>query len=375
MRASRTPDRSHGAPCRRACRGDSSALKRSQGAGAVLKNISEDFRLLVVQETEEGDERTISLEPDGEASGPVVRLVNTLLLDALAKRASDIHIETYDQGVVVKYRIDGVLYPATQPLDRRYHAALISRLKVMGDLNIAEKRVPQDGRFKLRNGQRDIDFRISVIPCAFGEDVVVRILDKTSLKEGASLRLETVGMAPEVLKRFRRSIHEPYGMVLITGPTGSGKTTTLYAALSELNAGEEKSSRSKTRSSISSRASSRFRSTKEGSTFARGRRSCATIRTRSWSEKSATSRLRRSPSSRLTGHLVFHYGACQQRLRRHQPLHQHGGRRACLRLSAQSSRSGSSAPSARAANGRRRPMPHCSSARSERRRARQSRLV
>ena len=109
------------------------------------------------------------LEPDGEASGPVVRLVNTLLLDALAKRASDIHIETYDQGVVVKYRIDGVLYPATQPLDRRYHAALISRLKVMGDLDIAEKRVPQDGRFKLRNGQRDIDFRISVIPCAFGE--------------------------------------------------------------------------------------------------------------------------------------------------------------------------------------------------------------
>jgi type IV pilus assembly protein PilB len=217
------------------------ALKRSQGAGAVLKNLSEDFRLLVVQETEEGEERTISLEPEGEAAGPVVRLVNTLLLDALAKRASDIHIETYDQGVVVKYRIDGVLYPATQPLDRRYHAALISRLKVMGDLDIAEKRVPQDGRFKLRNGQRDIDFRISVIPCAFGEDVVVRILDKTSLQEGSKgLRLETVGMAPEVLKRFRRSIHEPYGMVLITGPTGSGKTTTLYAALSELNAGEEK---------------------------------------------------------------------------------------------------------------------------------------
>jgi type IV pilus assembly protein PilB len=128
-----------------------------------------------------------------------------------------------------------------ETLDRRHHGAFISRLKVMAELDIAEKRVPQDGRFKLRLGARDIDFRISIIPSVFGEDVVVRILDKSSITEGLrGLRLESLGMSSDVLKKFRRAVREPYGMVLITGPTGSGKTTTLYAALSELNAGEEK---------------------------------------------------------------------------------------------------------------------------------------
>jgi type IV pilus assembly protein PilB len=216
-------------------------LKRSQGAGEVLKDLSEDFRLVMVKETEEGGEQTVSLEKLGDVSSPVVKLLNTLMLDALSKRASDIHIETYDKGITVKYRIDGVLYGAMDMLDRRHQSALISRLKVMAELDIAEKRVPQDGRFKLRLGNRDIDFRISIIPSAFGEDVVIRILDKSSITEGLrGLRLETLGMAPEVLKKFRRSVREPYGMVLITGPTGSGKTTTLYAALSELNAHEEK---------------------------------------------------------------------------------------------------------------------------------------
>ncbi len=217
------------------------ALKRSQGTAEVLRGLSEDFRLVMVKETDEGGEQTVSLDKLGDATSPVVRLVNTVLVDALAKRASDIHIETYEKGVTVKYRIDGVLYPAMETLDRRHHSALISRLKVMAELDIAEKRVPQDGRFKLRMGARDIDFRISIIPGVFGEDVVIRILDKSSITEGLkSLRLEGLGMAPEVLKKFRRSILEPYGMVLITGPTGSGKTTTLYAALSELNSSEEK---------------------------------------------------------------------------------------------------------------------------------------
>jgi type IV pilus assembly protein PilB len=216
-------------------------LKRSQGTSEVLKDLSEDFRLVIVKESEEGKEETVSLEKKGEAASPVVKLVNTLLMAALQKRASDVHIETYENGITAKYRIDGVLYPATETLDRRHHSALISRLKVMAELDIAEKRIPQDGRFKLRFGNRDIDFRISVIPSVFGEDVVIRILDKSSVTEDMrNLRLESLGMVPEVLKKFRKSIHEPYGMVLITGPTGSGKTTTLYAALSELNFGEEK---------------------------------------------------------------------------------------------------------------------------------------
>jgi type IV pilus assembly protein PilB len=195
----------------------------------------------MVKETEEGREETVSLERLGDVSSPVVRLINMLLLDALAKRASDIHIETYESGIAVKYRIDGVLYPAVGTLDRRHHGAFVSRLKVMAELDIAEKRVPQDGRFKLRLGAREIDFRISIIPSVFGEDVVVRILDKSAITQGLrGLRLENLGLAEDVLKKFRRAVREPYGMVLITGPTGSGKTTTLYAALSELNAGEEK---------------------------------------------------------------------------------------------------------------------------------------
>ena len=217
------------------------ALKRSQGSAEVLKGVSEDFRLVMVKETEEGREETVSLEKIGDVSSPVVRLINTLLLDALAKRASDIHVETYEGGIAVKYRIDGVLYPAMETLDRRHHGAFISRLKVMAELDIAEKRVPQDGRFKLRLGARDIDFRISIIPSVYGEDVVVRILDKSAITQGMrGLRLDSLGLAGETLKKFRRAVREPYGMVLITGPTGSGKTTTLYAALSELDAGEEK---------------------------------------------------------------------------------------------------------------------------------------
>jgi type IV pilus assembly protein PilB len=216
-------------------------LKRSQGTAEVLKNVSEDFRLIVVKESDEGKEEMVVLEKFGDTTSPVVKLVNTLLVAALQKRASDVHIETYEQGIIVKYRIDGVLYPATETLDRRHHSPLVSRLKVMAELDIAERRIPQDGRFKLRFGNRDIDFRISIMPSVFGEDVVIRILDKSSITEGIkNLRLDSLGMASDVMRKFRKAVREPYGMVLITGPTGSGKTTTLYAALSELNADEEK---------------------------------------------------------------------------------------------------------------------------------------
>ncbi len=217
------------------------ALKRSQGTAEVLRDVSEDFRPVIITEDGKGGEKTISLEALGDEAAPVVRLVNTILQAALAKRASDVHIETFEGGIAVKYRIDGVLYPATEVLDRRHHSALISRLKVMAELDIAEKRVPQDGRFKLRMGSRDIDFRVSILPSVHGEDVVIRILDKSAMAEGIEgLSLDHLGMPADVLERFRRAVREPYGMVLITGPTGSGKTTTLYAALSELYTGEEK---------------------------------------------------------------------------------------------------------------------------------------
>jgi type IV pilus assembly protein PilB len=217
------------------------ALKRSEGESALLKDVSEDFRLVVVREGEDGAEKLVALDALDSAAGPVVRLVNTLLAAALTKRASDVHIETHEQAIAVKYRIDGVLYPATEMLDKRHHSALVSRLKVMAELDIAEKRVPQDGRFRLRFSGRDIDFRLSIMPAVFGEDVVIRILDKSSVtRDLKRLRLDGLGMAPDVMKKFRRAIREPYGMALITGPTGSGKTTTLYAALSEINDGEEK---------------------------------------------------------------------------------------------------------------------------------------
>lgn len=285
------------------------ALKRSQGAAEVLKGISEDFRFLMVKEGEDGGEQTVSLERVGDGSSPVVRLVNTLLLDALAKRVSDVHIETYEMGLSVKYRVDGVLYPAMETIDRRHHGALVARLKVMAELDIAERRVPQDGRFKLRLNSRDIDFRMSVIPSIFGEDVVIRILDKSAISEGFhGLRLEHLGFAPELLRRFRRAVHEPYGMVLITGPTGSGKTTTLYAALSELDSSEEKV--------ITIEDPIEYRlegivqipvNEKKGLTFARGLRSIL----RHDPDKIMVGEIRDSETaqiavqSALTGHLVF----------------------------------------------------------------------
>lgn len=216
------------------------ALKRGEGSSEVLRDLSETFRPVIVKEDEVGAEHTVSLDETGEAA-PVVHLINSIIRAALQKRASDVHIETYERGVNVKYRIDGVLYAATEPLDRSHHAALVSRLKVMAELDIAEKRIPQDGRFRLRLAGNDIDFRVSVLPSVHGEDVVIRVLDKSAITDGLrQLDLEHLGIEASLLRSFRRAIREPYGMVLITGPTGSGKTTTLYAALSELNSGEEK---------------------------------------------------------------------------------------------------------------------------------------
>jgi type IV pilus assembly protein PilB len=286
------------------------ALKRSEGTDQVLKGVSQDFRLVIVKEGEEGKEQIVELDELGDgADSPVVKLINTVLLAAIQKNASDVHIETYEKGLVLKYRIDGVLYPATEVLDRRHHSPLISRLKVMAELDIAEKRVPQDGRFRLRFGGRDIDFRISIMPSVFGEDVVIRILDKSAVADDMrNLRLESLGIGGDVLKRFRKCVLEPYGMVLITGPTGSGKTTTLYAALSELDRSEEKIITIEDPVEYQLEGVVQIAvNEKKGLTFARGLRSIL----RHDPDKIMVGEIRDSETaqiavqSALTGHLVF----------------------------------------------------------------------
>ncbi|HEX9637630.1 MAG TPA: GspE/PulE family protein [Acidobacteriota bacterium] len=215
-------------------------LKKSESSQRVLEQATESFRFQLISEDEGGAE-TISIEKLEAEASPIIKLIDLTIFNALQRRASDVHIETRERDVTIKYRIDGVLYPAMEPLDRNYHSPIISRIKVMSELDIAEKRIPQDGRFKLRYKNRNIDFRVSIMPTVNGEDAVIRILDKESInQEFANLRLDVLGFEGEVLRRLRRHISQPYGMLLVTGPTGSGKTTTLYAALNEIKTEEDK---------------------------------------------------------------------------------------------------------------------------------------
>lgn len=215
-------------------------LEKNQDSKQVLQEVSEDFKLQLVKETDKGEE-VLSIEKLTDDSSPIIRLIDSTLFDALKKRASDIHIESSPDGVQIKYRVDGVLFRATEPLDGRFQGPIISRIKVMSDLDISERRIPQDGRFKVRMGGKSIDFRVSIMPSIFGEDAVIRILDKESIaKDLHGLTLDVLGIEGHELARFRRMIREPYGMVLVTGPTGSGKTTTLYAALTEIFNEQEK---------------------------------------------------------------------------------------------------------------------------------------
>ena len=217
-----------------------SMLKKSESSQRVLEEATESFQLQILREDDGGDE-SLTVDKLTADQSPVIRLVDSTLYNAIQRRASDIHIETQDDAVYVKYRIDGVLQPAMRPIDKRFHSTIISRVKVMAELDIAEKRVPQDGRFKVRMPGKTIDFRVSVMPSVHGEDAVIRILDKESISEQfTDLTLDILGFPEAELKRFRKYIHEPYGMVLVTGPTGSGKTTTLYAALSEIRTVEDK---------------------------------------------------------------------------------------------------------------------------------------
>src|SRR6476619_1314005 len=217
-----------------------SMLKKSESSQRVLEEATESFHMQLLKEEENGDE-SLTVERLTSDSSPIIRLVDSTIFTAIQRRASDIHIETQDDAVYVKYRIDGVLQPAMRPIAKRFHSSILSRIKVMAELDIAEKRVPQDGRFRLRVPGKTIDFRVSVMPSVHGEDAVIRILDKQSMSEQfTELRLDILGFPEEELRRFRKYIREPYGMVLVTGPTGSGKTTTLYAALSEIRSIEDK---------------------------------------------------------------------------------------------------------------------------------------
>src|ERR671916_597953 len=206
-------------------------LRKGDATQRVLQEAASGFRIALVKETEQGEEvlDLDRLATDSDMS-PIIKLVDTI-----------IHIATRDTAVHVKYRIDGALYEKVEPIDISYHQTLISRIKVMSELDIAERRVPQDGRFRVRYKGRNVDFRVSIMPTVHGEDAVVRILDKEQINEQfRNLTLDVVGFLPRDLRDFRRYIAEPYGMVLVTGPTGSGKTTTLYAALNEIRNEEDK---------------------------------------------------------------------------------------------------------------------------------------
>jgi len=221
----------------------SDLLKKTEQSQRVLEEVTEGFALDVVVD-EENQEETLSIEKltAGDTDiAPVIKLVDTTIFNALERRASDIHIETRDHEVAVKYRIDGVLHYAMAPIAKDWHSTILSRIKVMSELDIAERRIPQDGRFRVRYKGRLIDFRVSIMPTIYGEDAVLRVLDKESMSEKfKKLNLDVVGFSEDDLLKFRRYIKEPYGMVLVTGPTGSGKTTTLYAALSEIQNDEDK---------------------------------------------------------------------------------------------------------------------------------------
>jgi type IV pilus assembly protein PilB len=217
-------------------------LRKGDTTQRVLQEAASGFRISLVRETEHGEEvlDLDRLATDSEMS-PIIKLVDTIIYNAMESRASDIHIETRDTEVQVKYRIDGALYAKVDPIDIAYHQTLISRIKVMSELDIAERRVPQDGRFRVRYKGRNVDFRVSIMPTIHGEDAVIRILDKEQINEEfRNLNLHVVGFSEDDLRKFRRYIAEPYGMVLVTGPTGSGKTTTLYAALNEIRNEEDK---------------------------------------------------------------------------------------------------------------------------------------
>jgi type IV pilus assembly protein PilB len=288
----------------------SDILKKTEQSKRVLEEASEGFTLDVIREDESGEE-TISIDKLTAAGdiSPIIRLVDTTIFTALQRRASDIHIETGDDSVGIKFRIDGVLTQAMPPIGKEHHSTIISRIKVMSELDISERRVPQDGRFRVKYNGRAIDFRVSIMPSIHGEDAVLRVLDKESMSEKfRTLTLDVVGFGEEDLRKFRRYIAEPYGMVLVTGPTGSGKTTTLYAAVNEIKTDEDKIITIEDPVEYQIRGITQIPvNEKKGLTFARGLRSIL----RHDPDKIMVGEIRDTETaqiainSALTGHLVF----------------------------------------------------------------------
>jgi general secretion pathway protein E len=215
---------------------------------AYLSRCEESVRALddlgFATDAESGQQRSasvLSLASVSQSASPAVRLVDSTLYDALKASASDIHLESTPQGLAIKYRVDGVLDSIKSVNGTELASQVVSRLKVLAELDIAERRTPQDGSFRIESAGRDIDLRLSIMPSIHGEDAVIRILDKRAMVEAhGSLTLDALGLAPDVLQQLRRLAEDAYGMLLVTGPTGSGKTTTLYAALTETNTGHEK---------------------------------------------------------------------------------------------------------------------------------------
>ncbi len=285
-------------------------LKKTEQSQRVLEEATEGLTFDVLSADDNPDEN-ISIErlTSEDDISPIIRLVDTTIFSALERRASDIHIETYDDSLLVKYRIDGVLQQAMAPIAREHHQTILSRIKVMSELDIAERRVPQDGRFRVRYKGRLIDFRVSIMPTVHGENAVLRVLDKESMSEKfKKLSLDVVGFGAHDLERFRRYIKEPYGMVLVTGPTGSGKTTTLYAALNEIKSEEDKIITIEDPVEYQIRGITQIPvNEKKGLTFARGLRSIL----RHDPDKILVGEIRDAETaqiainSALTGHLVF----------------------------------------------------------------------
>lgn len=214
-------------------------LKKSDTFTKVLTDKTESF--FMKKSIEETEEESLSIEKITEEDDSVIKLLNNIVYTAVSKKASDIHVEVQGNSVNIKFRIDGILTQIMEPLDKVFHSPLITRLKVVSELDIAERRVPQDGRFRMKFKAKTIDFRVSIMPAVYGENAVIRILDREMITESiGELRLAELGFSDYLIENLNYYIRQPYGMFLVTGPTGSGKTTSLYAALNEIKSPEDK---------------------------------------------------------------------------------------------------------------------------------------